>query len=61
MAELVVEKVSVEVCDNVELKSLSVSSALIDWISKNYCGLEVQKVAELIADNAPTMFFFIFF
>ena len=29
MAELVVEKVSVEVCDSVELKSLSVSSAFI--------------------------------
>ena len=57
MAELVVETVSVEVCDSVELKSLSLSSAFTGWISKSYSGLEVQKVAELDAEDGQTMLF----
>lgn len=49
--ELVIEKVSMEVWDRVKIESLSVSSAYTGCISKGCCGREVQKVAELIADD----------
>ena len=58
MAELIIDKVSVEVCDNVELKSLFVSSAFTGQISEDGGELEVQRVAVLIADNASTMFLY---
>ena len=54
--ELVIEKVSMEVCDRVKIESLSVSSAYTGCISKVCYGLGVQKVAELIADDIQTIF-----
>ena len=41
MGELVIEKVSVKVCDSVEVESLSVSSRYTGWISECCCGFEV--------------------
>lgn len=43
MAELIIDKVSVEVCDNVELKSLFVSSAFTGQISEDGGELKYRK------------------
>ena len=49
--EVVAEKVSMDVNDSVKVESLSVSSAYISRISKDYCGIEAREVAELVAED----------
>ena len=49
--EVVAEKVSMDVNDSVKVESLSVSSEYISRISKDCCGIEARKVAELVAED----------